>query len=84
MNEQGLFTYLYHWLVVTDQSTLRDIEDIVGNITHFSAISWETQNNDMVRWWFDIDCVSPIINYYLKILSVEPRCQKRVIQLLYS
>ena len=48
-NEQGLFTYLYHWLVVTDQSTLRDIEDIVGNITHFSAISPETQNNHMVR-----------------------------------
>ena len=48
-NEQGLFTYLYHWLVVTDQSMLRDIEDIVGNITHFSIISPETQNNDMVR-----------------------------------
>ena len=48
-NEQGLFTYLYHWLVVTDQSTLRDIEDIVGNITHLSAISWETQQNGMVR-----------------------------------
>ena len=46
---KGLFTYLYHWLVVTDQSTLRNIEGIVGNITHFSAISWETQKNDMVR-----------------------------------
>ena len=48
-NEQGLFTYLYHWLVVTDQSTLGDIEDIVGNISHFSAISWETQQTKVVR-----------------------------------
>ena len=51
-NEQGLFTYLYHWLVVTEQSTLRYIEDIVGNITHFSAISWEGQQNNVVRWCF--------------------------------
>ena len=51
-NEQGLFTYLYHWLIVTDQSKLCDIEDIVGNITHLSAISWETQQNNVVRCKF--------------------------------
>ena len=38
-NQQGLFTYKYHWLLVTEETIIHQIEDKVDNIIHLSAIT---------------------------------------------
>ena len=38
-SQQGLFTFKYRWLVVTDITFLQKLEKRLGNITHLVIIS---------------------------------------------
>ena len=40
-NQQGLFTYKYHWLIVTDSISASKLEENVVNITHVTAIVFD-------------------------------------------
>ena len=38
-DEQGMYTYLYRWLLLTEYSALQSIQRRVGNVTHVTAIT---------------------------------------------
>ena len=40
-NQQGLFTFIYHWILVTDEPSLLQLQDDIQNITHIAAVTWQ-------------------------------------------
>ena len=40
-NQQGLFTFKYHWLIVTDSISASKLEENIFNITHVTAIVFD-------------------------------------------
>ena len=38
-NQQGLFTFVYHWILVTDELSLIQLQNEVQNITHVAGVT---------------------------------------------
>ena len=38
-DEQGVFTFMHRWILVVDQDSLRDLEPLVVNLTHVTAVA---------------------------------------------
>lgn len=44
VSEQGVFTYLHRWLVVTEDFSPQELEAIVSNVTHITTINADHSN----------------------------------------
>ena len=48
-DQQGYFTFLHKWLILTEARHLPSIENYVQNISNVAVVSWEKKVVEMVR-----------------------------------
>ena len=52
-DEQGVFTFLHRWLLVTDDLALQYIQEDVRNITHVTAVTYPASMQGQVSALWD-------------------------------
>ena len=55
-NQQGLYTFLYEWIILTDERSLRTLENSIGNITKVAVMYWRKSRRQVSNPYMRFNC----------------------------